>query len=489
MINQPVEATEGSIDPDEYRVGPGDKLFISIAGIEDINLNLTVNQEGVLYIPKVGGIQLNKITLTEARSKISSAINKYYRNVDVFISLTDFRKIKVSLLGDVKKPSSYIFPGNARLVDLIMNSTGLNPTSDLRNIKVINRESDTSSYDFLSFLRFGKRSENPGLGEGDIIVIDKIDRTIAIWGSVKYPGIYEYLENETPEKLIELAGGFLFSAKKDTIELVRFSENGKNQVSSYYPANDLKSQNLTLYPKDKIIVRELPDYYIDKFVRIDGFVNYPGYYKINENQTTLSQIVSEAGGFREEASLEEASIYRNVGDDEIDPEFERLKQIPRGELSDDEYDYLKAKSRQRIGKVITDFNALFRNGSMQEEVVLKRGDIINIPEAKNYIIMLGQVVNPGNIIYRPELTIEDYIELAGGFGWHAQKNDIRVIKANSGKWEDADDVDSLEPGDTIWIPEDPPAPRFWDVFTTSLNIVGQVAAIIAATVAIVVASR
>jgi len=48
---------------------------------------------------------------------------------------------------------------------------------------------------------------------------------------------------------------------------------------------------------------------------------------------------------------------------------------------------------------------------------------------------------------------------------------------------------TLKPGDTIWIPETPPGPKFWDVFTTSLAIVGQVAAIIAATVAIIVASR
>jgi len=51
------------------------------------------------------------------------------------------------------------------------------------------------------------------------------------------------------------------------------------------------------------------------------------------------------------------------------------------------------------------------------------------------------------------------------------------------------DSDKIEPGDAIWIPEDPPGPKFWDVFTTSLNILGQVAAIVAAAIAVVIASR
>jgi len=51
--NPSLTATEGSIDPDEYFVGPGDKMFISIRGLEETALNVTVNQEGFLYIPKI----------------------------------------------------------------------------------------------------------------------------------------------------------------------------------------------------------------------------------------------------------------------------------------------------------------------------------------------------------------------------------------------------------------------------------------------------
>ena len=490
LLNQAIPSEDNeSIDPDEYVVGPGDKIFISINGLEEIPINTRINHDGVLYIPKVGGINLKNKTLTKAKSEILNAINKYYKNVDVFISLTNIRKIKVSLVGDVVKPASFILKGNARLMDLISNSFGLNKTSDYRNIKIINKDSSVNKYDLLSFIRIGDKKDNPLLMDGDVVLVDKVDKTISVEGEVKFPGIYEYVEGETIADFIKLSGGLLNDALKDTIEVVSFLSDGKSEISHYYSYDALTTDQILLKNKDKIIVRAIPDYYNEKFVKIKGYVKYPGYYKIVENQTTLVDVINEAGGFRKEASLADASLTRTEGTKVDDPEYERLKTLTRADMTDDEYNYLKAKSRQRVGRVVVDFVDLFKNDDMKENVLLRKGDSISVPESRNYVILLGQVVNPGNIIYDPKLTVDDYIRLAGGFGWRAEKGDVRVIKANTGEWVDADDVDSLETGDTIWIPETPPGPKFWDVFTTSLTIIGQVAAIVAATVAVIIATR
>jgi len=487
--NVQMEATEGSVNPDEYKVGPGDNIFISINGIEEIPLNLFINQEGILYIPKVGGIDLKGQTLAEAKDKIMKSIDTYYKNVDVFISLTNFRKIKLSLLGDVKKPSTFIMSANSRLMDLIMNSGGLNKTSNFRNIHIIHRDSTEQKYDLLSFLRLGNREANPLLREGDIVIVDRVDRVVSISGMIKYPGIYEFIEGETIGHLITISGGLMAKARRDSIEVVSFEADGKTQASRYYSFREIDSGNQLLHYEDQIMIRELPNYYEPKFVQVLGYVKYPGYYKINEDNTSLTDIIAEAGGFRMKASYIDATLTRHSGTQENDPEFERLKIMLRADMTDDEYDYLKAKSRQREGKVVVDFNLLFNKGDKSEDVILKSGDVIDVPEAKDYIILLGQVVSPGNIVYEPGLSVDNYIQLAGGFGWRAEEGDVRVVKANTGEWVDAEEVDTLKPGDTIWIPETPPGPKFWDVFTTSLAIVGQVAAIIAATVAIIVASR
>ena len=483
-------ATEGIVNPEEYRVGPGDKIFISISGVTEISNTFVIDQEGWLYIPRIGGIDLRKTSLKDAKVKISDAILRYFKDVDIFISLVDFRMIKISLVGSVDKPSVLVLSANSRLMDLVTSSKQLNENSDIRNIKVISKEGDTKYYDLLSFLRFGDFSNNPLLIEGDVVLIQKVDQVVRISGQIQYPALYEFRPNETIKDLIELAGNFTFNARKDTIELIRFLEDGKTQISNYYSYDEILQNTIYLQNKDHVVIRQIPEYLIDHYVVVSGYVRYPGWYKINKNTTTLKNIIEEAGGFLEEASLTEASLSRKMDVEETDPEYERLKLILTENMTEDEYDYFKAKSRQHSGTVVVDFVKLFQQGDLSEDIILRKNDIVNVPEKKDYIIMLGQLVNPGKIIYDSLLTINDYIKLAGGFGWRALTDDVRIIRAKTGEWIDADDDDVLlKPGDTIWVPEDPPGPKFWDVFMDALTIVAQLAAIVAASAAVIVATR
>ena len=480
---------EAAVDPDEYKVGPGENIFISISGIEETNFNLFVNIENYLFIPKVGGINLWGLTLTQAKEKIKSTLEKYYRNVEIFISIANLKKIKVFLVGDVQKPASIIAESNTKLFDLLLDTISFNKTSSFRNIQVKNVKGEIKYYDFLKFLRYGEEKHNPLLNDGDVVFVDKVDKVVTISGAVKFPATYEFLEGESVNDLIKLAGRFQYNSKTDSIEIVRYDREGKNQKSYYYSYREIVEKNIPLNFKDNVIVRIIPEYYIDNFVRIEGWVQYPGVYKIEEDKTKLLEIIQEAGGFRKDASLKDATLARTTGEVDLDPEYERLKLMLRADMTDDEYDYLKAKSRQRTGRVVVDFEELFIKYNLNEDVILKRGDLISVPEAKNYITLLGQVINPGNIVYNKNFNVDDYIQLAGGFGWRAIESDVRVIKSNTGEWIDDEDVESLDPGDTIWIPENPPGPKFWDVFSTTLQVLGQVATVIAATVAVIIATR
>lgn len=484
-----MQASEGIINPDEYKVGPGDNIFISISGVEERIFNLLINHEGYLYIPRIGAVDLRNKSLAEAKVLIRSQLEKNFKNVDIYIALGEVRKIKVSLIGNVTNQSSIVLSSNSRLQDLLKNSAGLNSSSDIRNIKIVSKDGTTGVYDLLSFLRNGDFKQNPYLKDGDVVIIERVNKIVSIMGLVLYPATYEFREGETINDLINLAGGLTYKARKDSIELIRFNEDGINQSSQYFSYDYIQQNNIELKFSDLIVVRELTTYYDEQWVSITGKVKYPGVYNIVKNKTKLSEIIKQAGGFLEDASLVDATLYRTDADSSYDPEFERIKLIPRVDMTDDEYDYFKAKSRQRYGKVVVDFKALFKGNEMNEDVILKRKDVINIPEKKNYISIIGQVVNPGNLVYASNLKVSDYIQLAGGFSWRAIEGDVRVIKVNTGEWVDADDVEFLDPGDTIWVLEDPPGPKFWDVFLTSLSVVAQLAAIVAASVAVIVATR
>ncbi|MBT8392415.1 MAG: polysaccharide biosynthesis/export family protein, partial [Ignavibacteria bacterium] len=163
-----VGATSGIIDPEEYVVGPGDKLFVSISGVKETVHSLIIDQEGFLYIPRIGGTDLRNLNLFEAKQKITERLYEYYKNVEIFISLVDFRKIKVSITGNVVKPLTRTVAANSRLMDLISASSVLTATSDIRNIRIVSNSGKHKIYDLVSFLRKGDYSNNPYLIEGDV---------------------------------------------------------------------------------------------------------------------------------------------------------------------------------------------------------------------------------------------------------------------------------------------------------------------------------
>ncbi len=479
-------ASDGFIDQNEYLLGPGDQINIQISGIEQFNFLVQIDPEGFVNLPKIGMLSLKSKSLAESKLIISEKIKESFKEVRIFISLNKFRRLKTSIVGEVKKSSTQIFNSNTRLFDAVTNA-GLTSSSDIRNILIMN-DTLKKHYDLLEFIRTGKKSQNPYLFEGDLIRINKVDKIISIFGAVLYPGNYEFVVGEKVVDLIEIAGGYLHNARLDSIEVITYSNDNETLVSNFYSQSEL--QNVILNKFDKVIVREKTDYFTNRLVRIDGFVKYPGYHKIVKEKTKLTElIIQSAGGFREEASLKDSYVIRTLGSEERDSEFERLKSIPIADMTEDEYDYFKARSREEKGKIVLDFRKLFIDNDFQEDLILKRGDVIVIPEAKNYITIVGQVVRPGNLIYKENLNVDDYIEKSGGFSWRAIENDVRVIKAESGEWIDADDVAHLAPGDIIWVPEDPPAPPFWETFKDVLTISGQLATVLTAIIAIIVASR
>jgi len=477
----------GYINPDSYLVGPGDSLVVLIKGMDEIAWKVNINHEGSIYIPKVGEINLKENSLSEAKKKIENSIKKYYKNVEIFVSLAEIRKIKVGLFGDVKKPSVIFLFANATLSDLLMNSALLNLTADLRNVKIISDNKAIHYYDFISFIRTNEKNQNPSLHDGDFIYLDKGDKTISILGKVKFPDSYNFKPNETAFDAINLAGGFLTDAKKDSLEIIRFAEDNKTQKSLFLSLEE--SRGIILENKDKLIVRGLPEFLLDEIVTIKGFVKYPGVYKIKDGETKLSEIIHLAGDFLPKASLSDATLFRKTLSDTTDVEFERLKILARKDMTDDEYDYLKANARQPKGKVVVNFKEIFEKGNKSDDIVLRKNDVIYVPEKRDYINLIGQVVEPGKIPFDKNMKVKDYIALAGGFGWRAVESDVRVVRANSGEWVDEDDVKELYPGDIIWVPENPPAPKFWDFTKDALFIVGQVATVVTAAVAIIVTSR
>ena len=121
-------------------------------------------------------------------------------------------------------------------------------------------------------------------------------------------------------------------------------------------------------------------------------------------------------------------------------------------MTDLEYAYFKIKSRQKRGRVAVDFVKLFK-GNGKGDIKLRDGDLIVIPKVSDVINVVGEVANPGFLTYHPDFDYADYVDLAGGFSFRADKHKVRIIKGVTGEWKKAKHKTSIQPGDVILIPE------------------------------------
>jgi protein involved in polysaccharide export with SLBB domain len=192
----------------------------------------------------------------------------------------------------------------------------------------------------------------------------------------------------------------------------------------------------------------------------------------------LRNIIAQAGGFTGEASLSEAVVvrYPQVGEKATDPEAERISAIPVPDRTDLENQYFIMKSRERVGQIVVDFVGLFERGDGLQDILLMPGDFIVVPTLQQTIMVSGQAASPGAVLYNPEYTVWDYLERAGGFGWRASK-DVLVIKGLSGEIKRSKDVERIEPGDRIWIKEEP-VRNYWALFTQTMEVIGQVTTVV-----------
>jgi len=477
------QTLEKTVDPKEYLLGPGDVLAINLWE-QYLSYNLSVTPEGDILVPQVGSIKVSGLSLEKASGMIKERVLSKYKNVTLTVTLVSLRKFKVAVTGTVKQPGTYSAFANERISEIIQRAGGFLENSSMRNITIKREDGSSFRVDIMKFLVTGDKSKNPYALDGDVIYVPVREKSICIYGiygAVKHPGEFEYAEGDSLLDLINLAHGLTLDVNLSQAEIVRFGSDNKTTESMVMPIKELiidnqRDKNLPLLPDDRVFIRSIPKFHEKKQATILGEVLYPGVYAIQEGKTKLSDLVSLAGDFTPLSSLAEAEMIRQTPEQVVDLEFERLKKMDVADMSKTEYEYFKVKSREKPGRVACDFEKLFVSHQAKQDILLKDGDIINIPAKSLVIKVSGNVVNPGLIEYEPGEDYTYYIKKAGGFSFKARKGKVRIIKAVTGEWVKPGKSKRIDPGDTVWIPEKPDR-DYWGFFKDVMIVLGNVATI------------
>jgi len=115
---------------------------------------------------------------------------------------------------------------------------------------------------------------------------------------------------------------------------------------------------------------------------------------------------------------------------------------------------------------VVDFYKAEKDGDIGQNIILKDGDTVVIPQKYNQVYVLGYVLNPGPVRYIEGANVSDYIGSAGGFTRFAATDNIGIIRGDPANptvikvqvnkylsWDKDSNSPKILPGDVIYIPQ------------------------------------
>ena len=368
----------------------------------------------------------------------------------------------VEVRGAVFHPGMFQSDGSIRTVRELVNAAeGLREDAFTARA-VMHRRKDDMTLEVVSLdikgIMDGTTPDIP-LRKNDVLYIpSRLDmvgeQTVSISGEVNYPGVYMYAENATIEDMVLLAGGLTEAASLSKVDVYRRINDPKALLDT----NDLTEtysfalrdgfvvegeRGFTLQPYDEIVVRKSPTYFEQQNVRIEGAVNFAGQYSLTNKQYKLTDLVNAAGGLSSLAYAKGARLERTMtAEEKLQREASmRAQQIALYEESmqseNKNFDLQRADSlllmKLDLGNtypVAIDLEAALANPESSDNMLLRDGDRLVVPQYSNTVKISGDVMYPTSMNFKKGETLSYYIKRAGGYGDNARKKRVYAIYMN-----------------------------------------------------------
>ena len=289
-------------------------------------------------------------------------------------------------------------------------------------------------------------------------------RYVTIEGEVLSPGEYQWAANMTLEDLVMKAGGLTDAASVAKVDVSRRLVDPKATKSGSELAKTFTfalkegfvidgTPGFTLEPYDIIQVFRSPGYRTPRQVSIEGEVNFAGRFTLEKKNQRLSDLVQRAGGITADAYVEGARLERRMDETER-ARLQMAMQTAR--LSKDSKDSvsLEKVNMSDVYTVGIHLDEALKHPGGDDDLVLREGDRLIIPEYEGTVKISGDVMYPNTVAFEGDKGYKWYVRQAGGFGERAKKKKTYVVYPN-GTMAQVNHGAKITPGCEIIVPSKP----------------------------------
>jgi len=257
-----------------------------VSSIKAINCTIGFRVvDGCIDIPDIPSVEVEGLTLLEAREKIQETYQEQIKDIEVFISYKDRLARKVDFQGMTAVPHLPV-DGKMRLYELL--SKARVPINANLYMSYVLRDGEILPIDFHRLIVEGDMEQNIVMKGGDkVYLANPIDSRVMVMGEVLRPTPIDCPHGfiSLREALV-LAGGIPFTGNRNCIQVIRGSfANPKIYLLSWQHIIHLPNESLLLIPGDTVYVSEKPITTWNRFISqllpsFSGLQSAHGAYKI-----------------------------------------------------------------------------------------------------------------------------------------------------------------------------------------------------------------
>jgi polysaccharide export outer membrane protein len=384
--------------PNEYKISLRDQITVILSGSKDEIFDLDVKLNGTILFPELGAISVAGKTLGEVKEVLLKLIEQSYIGVEIDISIKNLSAKKITIVGAVNTPGTYLVNPFSTISSALAYSGGISEIGTLRNIKLIRNNGNTYSFDLYKLLIDGDRSEDITIEAGDVIVIGPAEQFITLEGEVRRPAIYEVKPNETLEDLVKFGLGFSQVANKTNINLrvldIKSSSiKGKNVSDLDASLNNILSVNINNYVNKNVAS-----------VEVRGAIKEPGFYSLKENEY-LEDIIN---------NLEFIDVYPWLGVLEQFDDTNLLKKTILFNLNDpDTFRSIKLLPSSKIYFADINIISFDETDLMMQESIFDQTDLMTQQLIKEYSLTIKHKRNSYSLPVYGNFDVKSFVDFLG----------------------------------------------------------------------------
>jgi polysaccharide export outer membrane protein len=238
---------------DEYRLGPGDLVRITVYDQPDLQTEVELSDNGAVNMPLVGEVMVGGKTRAEAARILSESLKRggFLKEANVIVRVLEYRSQQVAVLGEVAKPGRYAISRPSSVAELIAIAGGITAkgsqtvTVTQADGKGETRRQEVHVNDQIAAGATGKALM---LRAGDTVFVPSA-ALFYIYGEVRQPGAYALAPDMTVGQALSMGGGLTVRGSERGIRVERRGNDGTTRVYAIRGQDKLQANDVLRVPE------------------------------------------------------------------------------------------------------------------------------------------------------------------------------------------------------------------------------------------------